>query len=306
MTNSADDYSEAQVVLRASAGSQARRQLPLKAVRIELLDQESRPVLVNGPAKGPVVASGFLMRESAGACFLYTCWHVVTGIDPQHPALPAFSQRRAKLRFRMQQARQGTAESDANEDFCTVTLPLYDDAAIPWIPLWEQDSESRQNENLLNVGLSLPYWRDIVRLQIESAIDPSVQQLLTPVDVWPELVDPGENLMIVGYPYGYSALKKSPSAIAITRSVASTRLESERPMDILIDGSAAPGMSGGPVFYIHENRIYLYGVYTGVVYPDGPSQNPERTTALGTVCSLGTALPFAKPIASKQEVKAVS
>ena len=54
-------------------------------------------------------------------------------------------------------------------------------------------------------------------------------------------------------------------------------------------------MSGGPVFHMHEGRLYLYGVYTGVIFPDGPNPEPERTTALGTVCWLGLPLPFKQP-----------
>lgn len=59
-----------------------------------------------------------------------------------------------------------------------------------------------------------------------------------------------------------------------------------------------PGMSGGPVVLFDGGRMFLFGIYTGVLYPDGPREDPERTTALGTVCSftLMRSLPFAQPL----------
>jgi hypothetical protein len=64
----------------ARARLQARWMLSLKAVRIELLDQQGAPVKAlddSGQIAGVEVASGFLMRQPAGL-YLYTCWHVVT------------------------------------------------------------------------------------------------------------------------------------------------------------------------------------------------------------------------------------
>jgi hypothetical protein len=43
----------------------------MKAVRLETFNKERKPL---------TRASGFLIRETDGL-FLYTCWHVVTGID---------------------------------------------------------------------------------------------------------------------------------------------------------------------------------------------------------------------------------
>jgi hypothetical protein len=46
-------------------------------------------------------------------------------------------------------------------------------------------------------------------------------------------------------------------------------------------------MSGGPVFCEHEDRLYLFGVYTGIVYPDAAEGvSPEWTTALARLESL--------------------
>jgi hypothetical protein len=37
---------------------------------------------------------------------------------------------------------------------------------------------------------------------------------------------------------------------------------------VLIDGIGAPGMSGGPVFIERNQKLILYGIYTGLIYPD--------------------------------------
>src|SRR5258708_40164610 len=106
MPHSDEEYSEAQIIARASAGPPSRWALPLKAVRSELLDQNGDPAQVydaaSGQPVGPMGATGFLMREGAGEDYLYTGWHVVTGHNPQAPAAPAQGLRRTMLRFSMQ------------------------------------------------------------------------------------------------------------------------------------------------------------------------------------------------------------
>jgi S1-C subfamily serine protease len=119
------------------------------------------------------------------------------------------------------------------------------------------------------------------------SLELSDAQLLTPADIRQVPALPGDSLFVVGYPYGYSTLKDQPAAIVLTRSVAAVSRDGGRRREILIDGGGAPGMSGGPVFYLDKQRLYLLGLYTGILYPDAaPGVEPERTTALGTVCSL--------------------
>lgn len=64
--------------------------MPFKAVRIDVLDEHGNAVEVfdeSGQAAGFAVASGFFMQEVTGL-YLYTCWHVVTGINLHNPVLP--------------------------------------------------------------------------------------------------------------------------------------------------------------------------------------------------------------------------
>jgi hypothetical protein len=52
----------------------------------------------------------------------------------------------------------------------------------------------------------------------------------------------------------------------IKRSIASSF--HERAGIRLLDGTGFPGMSGSPIYYLSQNKFYLWGVYTGSIYPD--------------------------------------
>lgn len=51
---------------------------------------------------------------------------------------------------------------------------------------------------------------------------------------------------------------------------------------------------------VNGGRLYLFGVYTGILFPDAPRAAPERATALGSVCQLGMIdhLPFVRAAAT--------
>lgn len=269
----------------------ARGLLPLKAVRIDLLDERGEAIVVReeaGLAPRSSVASGFLVQVES-ALYLYTCWHVVTGIDLVHPKLPGSmcSSRRRKLRISMQAANPIGNVGHSIGGLHSIEVDLYDDATNPPVPLWEQDEQSVANESLSMANLSEPFWHDVVRLRMPETLRLSNVQAVHLTDLWSNLVSPGDSLLIVGYPYGYSAHANNPTPIVLKRSVAAVPLGRHR--ITLVDGGGAPGMSGGPVFYEFGDRLFLYGIYVGVIYPDaavGVSQG-EKTTALGRVCPLG-------------------
>ena len=106
--------------------------MQFKAVRIEILDQHGQPVIVasrNGERRGPVVASGFLLRDGADL-YLYTCWHVVTGIELANPVLPGTNQRRSRLKVSLQR----------NEDSDSFEVELYEKSGQDvLLPRWEQE-----------------------------------------------------------------------------------------------------------------------------------------------------------------------
>ena len=260
-------------------GIAARHLMQFKAVRIEILDQLGQPVIVtprNGERRGPVVASGFLLRDDADL-YLYTCWHVVTGIELANPVLPGTNQRRSRLKVSMQRSEK----SDSFE------VELYEQSGEDvFLPRWEQDQQSVSNSSLAMANLVQPFWHDIVRIRLPSSVVTSSVQVLSRFDLWRDLIAPADPLLLVGYPYGFSARQLTPAPIVVKRHVAAISRDGAR-REILIDGAGAPGMSGGPVFYEWDNRLYLFGMYVGVIFPDSaPDNEPERTGALGIVCPM--------------------
>ena len=260
-------------------GIAARHLMQFKAVRIEILDQLGQPVIVtprNGERRGPVVASGFLLRDDADL-YLYTCWHVVTGIELANPVLPGTNQRRSRLKVSM----QCSEKSDSFE------VELYEQSGEDvFLPRWEQDQQSVSNSSLAMANLVQPFWHDIVRIRLPSSVVTSTAQVLSRFDLWRDLIAPADPLLLVGYPYGFSARQLTPAPIVVKRHVAAISRDGAR-REILIDGAGAPGMSGGPVFYEWDNRLYLFGMYVGVIFPDSaPDNEPERTGALGIVCPM--------------------
>jgi hypothetical protein len=267
----------------------ARHLMQFKAVRIEILDQHGQSVIVtprSGERRGPVVASGFLLRDDADL-YLYTCWHVVTGIELANPVLPGTNQRRSRLRVSMQRSEEckGAIISVGGSDSFEVELYEKSGEGV-FLPRWEQDEQSVSNSTLAMANLVQPLWHDIVRIRLSSSVVTSAIQVLSRLDLWPNLIAPADPLMLVGYPYGFSVKQLSPTPIVMQRHVAAISRDGAR-REILIDGAGAPGMSGGPVFYEWDKRLYLFGMYVGVIFPDAaPENEPERTTALGIVCPM--------------------
>jgi hypothetical protein len=67
--------------------------------------------------------------------------------------------------------------------------------------------------------------------------------------------------------------------------VASGRITGRR-QQLLLESIGAAGMSGGPVFAEREDDLLLFGIYTGLIYPDSSVQANDKVTALGTVSNL--------------------
>jgi hypothetical protein len=265
-----------------------RYSMQYKAVRIEILDANGQPVRPPN-STGSRVASGFLMQDGTET-YLCTCWHVVTGIDLNHPLLPGPSAgpRRAKLRVSLQ-ATKSYAGGLAIGGMESFMVDLLDFSTEPPTPLWEQDSRAVINTALAMANLEQPYWHDVIRLRVPSILQVADAQLLFTSDLWCGMAVPGDSVMVVGYPYGYSAMKNQPTPIVLRRSIAAVLRDGFR-REVLLDGGGAGGMSGGPVFFIdpESERLHLYGIYTGIVFPDMlPATETDRTTALGTVCPLG-------------------
>src|SRR5206468_4158091 len=85
---------------------------------------------------------------------------------------------------------------------------------------------------------------------------------------------------------GYSSRGfDQPVAVVLTRFIASTLLEG-RVGEILLDGPGASGMSGGPAFVKKQGRLFLLGMYSGVIYTGGWDKRDKDVGALGVCVDL--------------------
>jgi hypothetical protein len=254
----------------------------LKAVRLETFDQEKRLL---------TRASGFLIRESDGL-FLYTCWHVITGVEFLQPNPKTPPKRRAFIKLYSQDVQVRQPGVQAIGGGHTVELNLYDGAGRPQ---WQQDPNEREQLDLQAIGIRVPKFFDLVRLPIN--LDPQVGEVVAfqKSDIFANIADAGTDVAIVGYPYGYSAVDATtPEPVFLKRSIASNRTANIG--NTLLDGGAAPGMSGAPVILKHEGRWWLLGMYTGVIFPDhqhGPEgPDNDRRAALGLMANVHIARAF--------------
>ena len=264
-----------------------RGTLPLLGVLIECLDEHSEPI-------PEAVASGFIRREF-GRLFLYTCWHVVTDFDPYDLAISPkkVPSRRRYLRLAFQGARRPIAGLEIIGGLQTLKIGLYKNSERPFQAAWLQDDAHIPNADLNSLGLHVPFWHDLVKIELPAEIEVSDLQIVDEKRIFPgntSLIAPGDKCLIVGFPYGFSAFgRDQPTPIALTRFVASDRIAGRR-RQLLLDSIAAPGMSGGPVFVERDNELLLFGIYTGLIYPDFYRQKRDGVTALGSVADITFAL----------------
>lgn len=239
-----------------------------RSVKLELLDDSDRPVS-NG--------TGIIITEDDGP-YLYTCWHVVTGYD--FLALNVKAPPRAKkISLRTKQVTRPAPGLTAVGNEKIVNYPLYDDAGRP---RWQQQEAERPHADLNSIGIKVPEHIDWVRLPVEIDELSRQHQSFVPNDIWHDHMGIGTPTMIGGFPYGYSAFH-FPEPLFLTRAIAT--MGSKIPFITLLDGAGAKGMSGSPVYVKIAGKWALYGVYTGLIFPDyeAGSKKPEndRHAALG-------------------------
>ncbi len=254
--------------------------LPVKAVHIQCLDSHKQPVLDG-------FGSGFIVREK-DCLYLYTAWHLVTGFELYGPP-PTKPTDRRFIEVRLQKATPQPGGLVAIGQAQSFVLPLFDQNGKP---LWLQDQADRPHVEANALNIRVPVWHDAVKTRLPSDLQIESLQLIEGKDLYTDqLVNPvGTRLLIVGYPYGFSALgQATPTGIVITRHVAAIAVEN-RLGEQLLDGPCAPGMSGGPVFCeaSDQSGLLLTGVYTGTIFPDAVLhvKKNERTTALGTYSNI--------------------
>lgn len=252
--------------------------LDLKAVHIQCLDHDANPIKHK-------TGTGFILMESQ-QLFLYTCWHIVTGYNMHDIQLKHSLPIIGSLRITLQNCDRPGPDAEEICGYQSATLPLYDTQSSPYLPLWYQDSRDTPDLDLNEINIKVPFWHDLVKIPLPSDISVSELQIINSDHIsinWPLI---GEKVYIVGFPYGYSPLGMyQPTPIILTRFVASKRIAGRR-TELLLDGPGSPGMSGGPVFIERDNTLLLSGLYTELIYPDYAVDQNEKTTALGTYCTL--------------------
>ncbi len=266
-----------------------RSVLAHKAIIIHCLNKDGEPI------EG-AYASGFILREQDGL-YLYTCWHVVTGIkDMHHLQGPEYKSERMTLRVSLQKAEEQQTGSKLRayviDGLAKIDIPLYEkNQDDSYNPLWCQEPSSKrlvslEIEESKYIEINVPDKLDAVKLRLPDTFQTSDLHVIEQEDLWKSLVFPGERVYIVGYPYK-SGLRESdqPLAIVLTRFIAGTSIEG-RLGEISLDGTGANGMSGSPVFVEKDNNIYLLGLYAGIIYTAGKNNKDNYVGVLGACVNM--------------------
>ncbi len=251
--------------------------LPYRAVLLTLLDADGEPT--------GRVATGFLRREG-DQLYLYTCWHTVTGLDRNTRALPPpekwLQLRPWKVRVTLQEFESHGGGLAATGGAREIVRELYSEERRY---LWLQDRQYVPNADLERAGLRFPYYYDAVKIAFPNIEAMPDQFLSDSSAILPSMmVLPGDKVVFVGYPHGYSALQ-TPTPVVISAHVAAM-FSKEKHMEFLIDRAGAPGMSGGPVFVEQDSQLWPIGIYTGAVYPDRLATGVPRVSTLGSCANL--------------------
>lgn len=252
-----------------------RFELTYKAVHLQCLDKDGAPIV-------GADASGFIRREG-GELYLYTCWHVVTGCDMHDLKTAPIPPNRTALAVTLQDAQvQYGAEATGNQR--RLQVPLYDSSGRP---LWYQDRKDDPQAGLHATNFRVPFSHDAIKLRLPiDACVSNIQAIEEECFLKGNTVMPGDKVLLVGYPRGYSALGLEQSVpIVLTRFIAATQIPGGK-RELLLDGFGALGMSGGPVFIERDASIYLLGLYTGSISPNQASGESEMVAALGVCCDM--------------------
>lgn len=221
-----------------------------KSVRLEAIDAEDQII-----SRG----SGFVVKESTGM-YLYTCWHIVTGLNflSLKVNVPPKAKKIRIYKKRVQNAEVGFLIGGTE----MLSIDLYKGNQ----PVWLQQQQDTPHADLNNINIRVPKEYDLVALKLPDSKIGFDPVHFSPLDIFDRYMSATQDVIISGYPYGYSSLLQQPEPIMIKRSVASNF--HEKTGIHLLDGTGFPGMSGSPIYYKSQNKFRLWGVYTGSIYPD--------------------------------------
>lgn len=248
----------------------------LKVLRLTVLD-DSGLIVTRG--------SGFVVYHSKEEAqpegvYLYTCWHLVTGIDFFDPKVPVIPQRGKILRVDGKDFKVNDENSASHGGSFNFDIKLYDDKRNP---NWQQTSLKRKFSGIEECHIFVPRQVDVVRFHIDENL--GLHDLMHGWHIPVKNIRNcrskiGEDCYIAGYPYGYSAYGDDTIQPVFLKRSYATRGNGEN--TILLDGFGSKGMSGGPVFERENDEYNLVGIYRGMIYPRGEQ---DRFAAFGIISS---------------------
>jgi hypothetical protein len=256
------------------------------AVRLECLDVDKAPI-------PQATATGFVLPTGeAHHYLLFTCWHVVTGLDPFNIRINGRLPRRRHIKIStFGRGSLGTGQTTVS-GWHDLIVDLYRSTSPPLTPNWLQTPVHAPHVELNAIGISVPYAHDIVAIPfvditgnvevVQADWSPTPHQLVMGETL------PGERCFIVGFPYGFSTQEGSPMPTVLSRTIASNSIPG-KPCNFVLDGIAAPGMSGAPVLLDRDDTLTLLGAYRGSLYPDH-DQRPPNLPSADRVTDLGDAI----------------
>lgn len=216
--------------------------------RLEALDEQGRTL---------GWGSGFFIEER-DFLSLYTCWHVVTGIDAhQLPSPHKFPPVRAQLRVHTLGVSDRGAGLRTIGGLVTFSIDLFKGNG-------ERNWFQGKPQHVDDTGKLSPPEYDCVRIDV-SAFRDKVPHFLKPDDDQKRLLKIHEDAYIVGYPYGFSANIVGPDPVFLRRNQVSNWPTQSY---FLLNAPGARGMSGGPIVTFYENEWRLRGIYNGALFPE--------------------------------------
>ena len=246
--------------------------LGMKALKLQLFDDDRRQLSD---------ATGFMIAED-NRLFLYTCWHVVSGVDPSNVRPKDAPKRRRYLKIHSVNVVSQPGMTSFGDNF-EFEIDLYPDGSTP---LWLQDPDAVDAPDLKAIGITVPKFIDVVRIPMDGF--PNVDLAFEEPDLSHQLIQAGNDVILIGYPYAYSVMgSSSPEPVFLKRTVASNRHPIAATQ--LLDGAGFKCMSGSPVCIFYQNRYWLYGIYNGIIYPDNPTgenPRPNELASLGKITNL--------------------
>lgn len=258
-------------------------------MQLRCLDEDGEPLK-------HASASGFVRMED-GAAFLSTCWHVVTGYDPNDLRVGYALPKRAFLEVFARGHRCQTERHPVVAPPWSCTLALYDESARPKRPRWYQDRAHLPHPDLNAIGLCVPSWHDAVKIPLPDDVSASGLQLVPDPVMTPNTpLTPGERICVVGFPHTSRTEDFGFSTPVVLSRLVTAATVSGRREELLLNCGGVPGMSGGPVFVERGSQIALLGVYTGIIYANPVIGGSGKVGALGSCANLSLCWRGSRPL----------